>query len=368
MNCVITSKNFEEFHLGIICRCKANETIGIIHGLKKHPYNGVKQVYEQKYVYFSKGKELVLPDKTLVFYLSEDSNKFSTYDEYLIPFDSINRQCDSRDKFRPYSYNYREDDYDGVYHDDSCWNCIVNGIPYLNVDDHVISLIHSEKIRERYCDGYYCYLIDTVFDSLENYLIRCALEIEKTLAYYDENNFDNLGMYIEKVYSYIESLNVEEIISTYRIIRREQLYIRVRKDDQYFIHKESYLESDDSYLQMLLPVKCELLHYESNWCSSDGDNTGVYYLQEETEKKKQEARLSYSKGRHLAFLIQERISEEKELAEKLSDLRDTIYEYLVPKNAIYFNNHAVDQYIQLINEFNSKDTKIEYPDYFLRID
>ena len=57
----VSTQPNRRFHIGIICRCVSGEEFGIIHGVKRHPYNGVKEVYEQKYFYFRKDINYELP-------------------------------------------------------------------------------------------------------------------------------------------------------------------------------------------------------------------------------------------------------------------------------------------------------------------
>ncbi|MBD5418557.1 MAG: hypothetical protein HDR48_00760 [Bacteroides sp.] len=350
----------KRFHIGIICRCIPGEDIGIIHGVKRHPYNGVQEVYEQKYFYFSKDINYALPCYAIVFYYSTDYDEFNAKAEYVSLYESIKMEEDTRGSYRPYNdYQIGGVYHDGAYHDDECWQHIINGIPYLDVNPYC--LVYPVIEEERFGEGQYCYLIKTVFSSLEDYFIRCCVGIENCKFDYKEHSYDNLSMFIEKTVSYINNLDIDNIISEYSIVREESLCRRPGKDDHYFIYKSSYLNSEDEYLKSLLPVKRDLIDYDLDWSSaSDEDNTGIYYLQEETESVRNNAKTAYSKERHLAFLIERFLKNKEENIQKLSELKKSLHNFLIPEEEIDFYNYEPKCYIDLIEKFNQKERKIEF--------
>lgn len=345
----------KRFHLGIICRCVSGEDIGIIHGVKRHPYNGVQEVYEQKYFYFSKDINYVLPCYAIVFYYSTDYDDFDAEAEYVCPYESIKMKVDTRGTYRPYNGSRGG----GAYHDDECWHHIISGIPYLNVSPYC--LVYPVIEEERFCEGQYCYLIETVFSSLEDYFIRCCVGIEDCMSDYQEHNYDNLSTFIEKTVSYINNLDIDKIISEYSIVREESLCRRPGKDDHYFIYRSSYLNSEDEYLKSLLPVKRDLIDYDLDWSSaSDEDNSGIYYLQEETESVRNNAKATYSKERHLAFLIEKFLKNKEDNIQKLNELQKSLHNFLIPEEGIDFSNCGPECYIDLIEKFNIKERRIKF--------
>lgn len=350
---VRTSSQYNKrFHLGFICRCKDGENIGVINGLKRHPYDGLREVYEQKYFYFYKDENRIIPEDTLVFYYSKDYNEFSPKAEYVTPFDIVKTSGDARTTYRLY------DGDSGAYHDDISWNKIINGIPYLSVCPYCIVF---PVIKKDSNGNDFCYLIETVFSSLEDYLIRCSIGILNCIYENKHNEYDNLTKFIEKSNRYINTLDVNALISNYVVFRQEQLNRRPGKDDQYFIIKESNLDSSDSYLQSLLPSKREIIDYDLNWSSAtDEDNSGIYFLQEETEALKKNAMAQYTQERHLAFLIEEFLNKKDQNNRKMSELVAELKHYIVPCNDINFETSEADHYIDLINRFNSNRTIINY--------
>lgn len=351
----VSTQPNRRFHIGIICRCVSGEELGIIHGVKRHPYNGVKEVYEQKYFYFKKDINFELPLHTIVFYYSTDYNDFDAEAEYVCPYESIRMKVDTRGMYR--SYNGYQGG--GAYHDDECWQNIINGIPYLSVSPYC--LVYPVIEEERFCEGQYCYLIETVFSSLEDYFIRCCVGIDNCKYDYQENRYDDLSGFIKKTVSYINSLDIDNIISGYSIVREESLCRRPGKDDHYFIYKMSCLNSEDSYLRFLLPVSRDLIDYDLDWSSaSDEDNSGIYYLQDETEKARNNAIATYSKERHLAFLIEEFLKNKEENTRKLNELQKTLHDFLIPKDKIDFSIYGSECYVDLIDEFNIKETMINF--------
>lgn len=351
----VSTQHNRRFHIGIICRCVKGEKIGIIHGVKRHPYNGVQEVYEQKYFHFTKGIDYVLPLHTVVFYYSTDYDDFDSEAEHVRPYDTIRMKVDSRGTYRSYN-NYKSG---GAYHDDECWHNIINGIPYLNVSPYC--LVYPIIEEERFCEGQYCYLIETVFSSLEDYFIRCCVEIENCKYAFRENHYDNLSKFIEETSSYINSLDVDNIISGYSIVREESLCRRPGKDDHYFIYKVSQLNSEDPYLLSLMPVNRDLIDYDLDWSSaSDEDNSGIYFLQEETEEIRNFAKATYTKERHLAFLIEQHLNNKEENRRKLNELQKSLQDFLIPKNGIDFSNCEAHSFITLIENFNEKETRIKF--------
>lgn len=349
------TKSNRRFHIGVICRCISGENIGIIHGVKRHPYNGVKEIYEQKYFYFRKDINYELPLHSIVFYCSWDYDDFDAEAEYVSPYESIRMKVDTRSTYRPYNSFHGG----GAYHNDECWNHIISGIPYMDVNPYC--LVYPVIEEERFGEGQYCYLITTVFSSLEEYFIRCCVEIESCKYDYQEHNYDNLSAFIEKTVSYINNLDIDNIISEYSIVREESLCRRPGKDDHYFIYKSSYLNSEDEYLKSLLPVKRDLIDYDLDWSSaSDEDNSGIYYLQEETECVRNNAKAIYSKERHLAFLIDKFLKNKEENIQKMNELLKSIHNFLIPEEAVDFSTCESKCYIDLIEKFNIKECRINF--------
>lgn len=123
----------------------------------------------------------------------------------------------------------------------------------------------------------------------------------------------------------------------------------------------SCLNSEDSYLRFLLPVSRDLIDYDLDWSSaSDEDNSGIYYLQDETEKARNNAIATYSKERHLAFLIEEFLKNKEENTRKLNELQKTLHDFLIPKDKIDFSIYGSECYVDLIDEFNIKETMINF--------
>ena len=138
---------------------------------------------------------------------------------------------------------------------------------------------------------------------------------------------------ISEIKHYIDSINANDIIDTYEILRKEWYQSRQGKDDDFFhIDIISNLQSNDKYFQYLLPLEKDEDYIEVPPGEGYKYKNGVYFLEEETKAAKDKARLEYSKEKHLAYLIRDFFCEANEQELYLTRLyKDIYYQFDVEK-------------------------------------
>lgn len=168
---------------------------------------------------------------------------------------------------------------------------------------------------------YDCYRIGSQIN-LPNYLYD---ELEHRF-YQPKNREDFFLNSIQKAKSYIDSFNIQEILSDLSVEVTEHFYHKVGDDDSYFVSRTAILSSpianNDRYLKNIIGLGEQCIHSDRGYCSAEsmkirGLLTGVYTGQA-LETEKQRIISNYSKESHLGFLLSEIFST---LMKNQSDLR-----------------------------------------------
>lgn len=331
---------FKKMHIGQIASCKVGEKIGLIFGLSQINVVNGHATFRDKIFVFEKNDQFVLDKGTMVTFLSYEHKRINTVTNVIA--------LTALDSFKDHRGVYRENQ---TYHDDNAWNHIVNGIPYADFEEGRLCVIILPIIQNDIV-----YIYKGVLSGNEH----LAYEIFHELRYKTDNrwkDYTDIALFIQKSVEYIESLNIDNIISDYTVYRVERLQRRPGHDDHYFIHKISNLKTDDPYLNYLLPSIDELISYDNNWCSScDEDNSGEYYLKEETLTAQKAAKRNYTKYNHLAFLIMDEITRSKEEYERIYTLNnkmDKIFATDKKKNLIDWSKNLPNNIIEIVDSYNN---------------
>ena len=327
-------------HLGLIARCKSGENYGLVYGFRETPQGN----YEHKLLYFQKKPDMEMNEHTLVSYLSYDFDGFTPLVEYVFAVFSLIVWHDAFDKKRA----------DYIYHDDKVWNMLDEGIPYLNYDDSdglkyciyypIINGNICTVWRGRFCAGYKEFRIYETMKELNN------------LNYQGWPSVEDVAEKIAQIKKYIESINAYEIIDTYRIEQINSYHSKPGGDDSYAECIYWKLQSDDDYLNFLLPTKDELTFFDGNAYRSDGYKEGHFLLEEETIQAIDKAKRKYSKDKHMAFLIRDYFAAIEEKKEQSKKLKKTLFDEFdidrVAEIVRKFSGNITDSIMALINEYN----------------
>lgn len=336
----------QQIHLGLVASCKKNDKYGLLFGIRKPPYNGIEQIYENKLYYFEKETELEIAQNTLVSYLSYDYNGFIPQVEYVYPVSSLVIHKDERGTYRK----------DNVYHDDETWRLINEGIPYFDYEPSREYCIYYPIIKGDEC-------------TMWRGLFGCGIYMEKEAIIYEMykelNSLEHAGWptleettnVIIKFKEQIDSIDAFEIIDTFQIMKICRYVSRPGRDDHYFEDLYQRLPNDDKFLSYLLPTKQENVFFDGNAYRSDGYKDEVLLLNEETTQAREKAKEEYSKEKHLAFLINDYFSEAQDEIERAELLKSRIQIEFDVDNAseiaLQFKGKITDEFISQLNEYNN---------------
>lgn len=334
-------------HLGLVSSCKKNDKYGILYGIRKLPYNGKEQIYENKLYYFEKEDELEIEKNTLVSYLAYDYDGFIPQVEYVYPVSSIVIHNDER------GTTYRGD---GAYHDDETWRLINEGIPFFDYEPRNSCCIYYPLISGNVCTIWRGLFGAGLIETKESIVYEMYKEL-KSLEHAGWPTLEETTNAIIKFKEQIDSINAFEIIDTFQIVKICRFVSRPGRDDHYFEDLYQSLSNGDKFLSYLLPTKQENVFYDYNAYRSNGYKDDVQLLNEETRQVREKAKEEYSKEKHLAFLINDYFSEARDEIERLELLKNRIQEEFDVDNASkissQFKGEITDEFISQLNEYNN---------------
>lgn len=320
-------------HIGLVAKCEINDNYGLIFGFRKAPYGDSKQkATEHKIFYFEKDVNFKIERNTLVTYLSFDYNPYSPKAERVYPLAELISHHDSGGIIRE----------DGRYHDDETWKLINEEKPFIDYYDRDC-IIYYPTIEDDICYIWEGLWGVGMYWNIEGYIYKMWNEILKTncKGWTSWPSLEETTEKISEIKHYIDSINANDIIDTYEILRKEWYQSRQGKDDDFFhIDIISNLQSSDKYFQYLLPLEKDEDYIEVPPGEGYKYKNGVYFLEEETKAAKDKARLEYSKEKHLAYLIRDFFCEANEQELYLTRLYKDIYYQFDVENA----NEVLDKF------------------------
>lgn len=108
----------------------------------------------------------------------------------------------------------------------------------------------------------------------------------------------------------VDSLNIDEIISSFRTNVNEYVITKVGGDDRFYSEITRGSIYSDPYIDILLPPRCDSYKdsgYTSNW--SWTSNEEIVKMKNEDEHLKEKAKKLYSKENHKKYLIENYIKQ-----------------------------------------------------------
>jgi len=322
-------------HLGIIAHCNMSDKYGLLYGFREPPYDGVRKIHENKLLFFEKDPSLEITENTLVSYLSYDYNGFTPKVDYVYPVSTLVKN--------------REDN---ICHEDRLVN---EGIPYFKYSSGREYCIYYPIINGNTCTVWRGLFGCGIYMNKEANIYEMYKELS-SINYFGWPTLEEVTNTIINFKKQIDSINAYEIIDTYRIEQINSYHSKPGGDDSYAEHTYWKLQSDDGFLNYLLPTKDELTFFDGNAYRSDGYKDGHFLLEEETIQAIDTAKKKYSKDKHMAFLIRDYFSEvlkKKERAEFLNNKIRKEFDFdNASEIASQFNGIITDEFISMVNEYN----------------
>lgn len=339
MRFIEVSTCLKRMHIGKIVSCKIGESKGVILGLSQVKVFDGEGIYKKKYFLFDKNEKFTFAEGCMVTFLVDVHKKE----------DNATNIIDLKELETLYNHRgiYRE----GLgYHDDVVWEHLVGGIPYIDFEK-----------------GRHAYIVLPIKQNDTIYIHEGVLSGQEHIAYelfYELQHksdkrwtdYTNMAQFIKQALEYIDKMKVDKLISEYTICREEYLKRRPGHDDHYIITKICNLKTVDPYLNYLLPSKNEIIFFDDNWSSNvDEDNSGTYYLEEETLAAQRRARENYTKFNHLSFLIMDEMKKNNEEYEQICLLEkrlEEIFDLGDLQKQVNWNNKLPDNIIDIVQQIN----------------
>lgn len=312
--------------IGKIHRNKQNEDFGILIGHILEGFN--KEYYSTpKLFYFKKHNHTTYKEGDFVLYEISDLENYE-----VLVYEHIENILYSEDQSR-------ERRSDGLYHSNDEWNFFQQGVAFVHNSGHGhLSAYVPKSITELKNEFIYSPLYSI---ELETFY---SLRLIKELVPHLNPSLDDVVTKLEEIWNQVNRCNIIEVLNTYNV-RKWGYYKRiVGKDDYFCFGTDRTIDSEDSYINSIVPLKSESDTYD------DYDKDFNYTDEEETSKNKELALKQYSTKKHKAFLIKEyfdNITQDNLQYKGLQDSITNSYSLGQKKSFDYYD------YKEVINEYNS---------------
>lgn len=305
---VYTELSYGEFTLGVIAKCEKGEERGYLFTNRKFHYSN-KVRYESKIYIFDKSLDFFVAPQTIVLFNPNIKNSDTNCKiNGILLLSSFTFLSDRRGTLRE----------NGIYHDDTTWDLIVKGKPYIDIN--TVYSVHTHSIRKNTRNKFFHTCLSSILYDEEMEVIDLLTENKRLgneLSKYSEYEYE---CYLNNISKYVEEFDINKIVNSYKVYRVEKWIQRVGRDyDHYSITRIYISTSKDKYIATLLPVKVENVKYIFNFLPySDEDNRGTYFEKEITQEIRENALSQYSKNAHIDFLKNVFIMERDSIVDKLT--------------------------------------------------
>lgn len=168
----------------------------------------------------------------------------------------------------------------------------------------------------------------------------------------------------KEIWDYIDNLNLDEIVASFKIIVEEFFHHKPGDDDRYSVDKIYSVNTKDEYITSLLPNKTEELYSDRGFCTAESmrtytdEQTGRQYREE--EKYKLHFKKVYNRHHHFYILLNNYIQKVLKYNEELLHQEKILAEYYpIDKVNYYFKHHdchlstskskTIEQFVDLYN-------------------
>lgn len=271
----------DRIRIGVICGCKDNEEFGWLYSYLCFSYNYGRKIHSsQMFFTFRKEKSRVIEDGTLVAFISLNDAKgyaVNVIELKELPF----FYADSEDKEKIKQAIQDKRPYWEIHYPWRFDYCCIN-FPYKHnkyqETDIVYKVLHGKD--------------EEIFQIL--YALNCSEFKYLTL--------EEISDKLLSIDNYVNSFSLENILTTYECGKSGYFQCRPGRDDSFNITYFKKILTEDEYIKSIIPL-CE--EKDSYACVGRGLDDDDYYIidQEETEEGRRLARMSYTKNKHKAYLI-----------------------------------------------------------------
>ena len=164
---------------------------------------------------------------------------------------------------------------------------------------------------------------------------------------------------IKQYVNYINSINIENILSSLYVKVWDYHRTKIGDDDTYYVYREARLLDGtivtDPYLRHIIGLGDECIEKESGYTSyfSRPNIPFGIYEGEDLEKEKRKIIASYSKEEHMGWLFYNQLFKQEDIKSEISKLSDRINKTIDELEEKFFYKELSKLDPRLFNEFSS---------------
>lgn len=295
---------------------------------------------------------IICKDDTLKLFDVNECEGIKAYDYVTFEIDSENKDFAHilkplRDYHVIYGYfhGYQLVEKKGIHYED-----------YINIDSPCGTTIRDTKSSEM------LHKHEKELSIEEKYLVDDFINGQKQKKeILNKNILEEKG---EEIRNYIDKLDINEIVKSFKIEIKEYFLHKPGGDDRYIVDKEYSVASKDDYITSFLPNKIEELYSDSGYCTAESmrtfsDNETGRQTGEE-EQYKNDFIHHYKKERHYYHLLNNFIQTCLSIYEKQANKNKLFAEfYPIDKVGHYFRKHdcglstccakTLEEFVELYN-------------------
>ncbi len=335
--------------IGYVLQCRRGDSFGIVYGYRDH---GRAKYREKTWIYyFKKSKNLQLEKFTEITYLKSPSgyDKDETFEvtditplsQYSI-INSCDKEMHGKEKLR----------IDGIYHLDSEWSLMCQGVPYIKLSDCAIYVYYPIIDKKNKSITFHDYNVYTRGKRVN--IISCFIGMYDLRLYSTEPKFDYVSSKLDSIKKYIDNFKLTSSIRTFYAGQSGYFHCYPGRDDSFFITDYRRTKSKDSYLKQLVELREEERYY--NCCGQGKDEEDYDRInKEETIALRKEVKQKYDKDAHYMFLINEFLTELKEKRKEYLLYAEDIKCFIEEDDEKLFQQEYEDNdYKELASQYNKR--------------
>lgn len=303
-----------KIRIGMIIKCDYDYDYGIVLAQTSN-WCGRERVKDNRVFYFDKDEDFFIPKYSLVAYVEDfdDSNKVF-HVTHIEEFENYGGESVMKQ---------------GIPYISESSSCDLIGIPHIFTSNKI--LYYYNVFYDTYLYHKYCYL--------------------RTLKKLPVPNDIIIAKKLKEIKQYVDEFDFNSVIKTYTIRKSGYLQRRCGRDDHFNITTYKTINSNDSYIQSIVPLGIERDYTLGSSSDEDYDILETVEMEKTIDKAKEE----YTTSKHFEYLRNEYISsiifirKEKELMQQSIENNFNIHETLSELKSINSSN-----YKNKIIEYNSK--------------
>jgi len=314
-------KSSEKIRIGVICQCNANKNFGWMYSYLCYPYDYGRKIHSsQMFFTFKKKNDFILQEGTLVAFISLDDAK--GYAVNVIELKEL-----------PFYYSESSDD-------EKIKLSILNMNPFWKI---------SYRWRFDYCCINFPCKSNKLNETQMAYKVLHGKDKEIFMLLYQLHTSSFKTLTLEEIYSkvhsiycYVNSFSLEHVLDTYKCGESGHFQCRPGRDDSFNITHFKSINTDDNYIRSIIPLAKE---EESYACVGRSDEDYYILNEEDIEKGRCIARKSYTKEKHIAYLLNSFFEEYHNKKNKYESILENIKK-LKLSDSFRYENFGYGNYTQ----------------------